>query len=56
MIINSTKFDHPKYHKVTWISPNKEPCVQIDHIQITKTKQTFYDHSNFETKGLKTST
>lgn len=40
MIISSTKFIHPKYHKVTWISPDQKSWSQIDHILITRRKQT----------------
>lgn len=40
MYISSTKFPHPKKHKITWMSPDNKATTQIDHILINRRKQT----------------
>ena len=40
MIISSTKFNHPRKHKVTWIAPDQKKQSQIDHILINKRRQS----------------
>ncbi|XP_057666796.1 craniofacial development protein 2-like [Diorhabda carinulata] len=40
MVISSTKFQHPYHHKVTWSAPDNKTFTQIDHILITRRKQS----------------
>lgn len=40
LVIGSTKHEHPKRHKVTWVSPDKKTCTQIDHVMITRRRQS----------------
>ncbi|KAK9728132.1 hypothetical protein QE152_g18133 [Popillia japonica] len=40
MIISSTMFPHPKRHKVTWIAPDNKTQTQIDHVLVTRRRQS----------------
>ena len=40
MIISNTMYKHPKWHKVTWVSPDQNTYTQIDHVLITRRKQS----------------
>lgn len=40
LIISSTKFKHPREHKITWTSPDQQYQTQIDHVLINKRRQS----------------
>lgn len=40
MIISSTKFQHPRHHKITWTTPDQKTGTQIDHILINRRRQS----------------
>ena len=37
LVIGGTLFPHPDVHKLTWCSPNRRDCNQIDHLMINGT-------------------
>ena len=40
LVITGTIFPHKKIHKQTWISPDRRPCNQIDHVLINRKFRT----------------
>lgn len=39
MVIASTKYEHKKHHKITWMSPGQKYGNQIDHILVNKRRE-----------------
>jgi len=40
MYIMSTKFNHKKIHKGTWVAPYEKTCNQIDHVPVNQKKSS----------------
>ena len=40
MIVSSTRFKHPERHKVTWVAPDQRTFTQIDHVLVSRRKQS----------------
>lgn len=40
LVISSTKYKHPKIHNITWLSPDNKTHNQIDHVLVTRRKQS----------------